>query len=1542
MLVSSFSFSFGISSLSADEGPELIGNVLVNGDEQFDSDSVANTGTNQHRWMSYPESRMVINPGNRPALGANLGLKVGIFVNGVRNLTSNTNATLMSVQMGPIGGTAANSTSRTTGWYPYKVTSNGVYANSTVSVTDYFANKDVFVRMMDVNGAAGQEMTLATGSSAISGLTWALQPDGSVLGTNTNYYLAFKLLLLNADGTIASTITPTVSGATYNVKIPFTGNSGKVAMILTTAPRTDSTAVALGRLGVVEQQGNFITLLANSKTFWDGKLGKVPAPTVWGIQAGMDPKGVTPAAHRNIFYSAWTFVIGNIIEPTPETGYNYYQVGLGKASMWTGGAAATPNSCAWESMFEIEELALVEPEIAWSAAEGFIKLINDDGTLPGECLPSQKAHMVWTCYANLADDAKLAELYPKLRAYLLWRGDNPRWIWGSHNYADEKDISFVTQWYSDVNYVIKMCEILGYTADIAMWEARKDQMAEDARVWFFTPAAGAPEGKIYNSCFPTRTGNQYHYYGDRTEDVDNYILSGLFVSDYPADMDEKLVNHYKKMHDNTKDLVGLDFFKYGDGCHIAYGLLEKSRVYPELKQMYYEFINANIRNVIRVGEFCEESRPDRLTIQGTNPTSFGANTMIDFTYMNNNVRIDSGKLVDYTIIEPDVGSVISTGDWNFDSDDIGTDDTNQTRWLSFPASRMQINPGIRPALGNNLALKVGLFINGVRNITSSANASLMNVQMGPVGGTAANSTSRTTEWFPYKLTARAVYANSTVNMTEYFVNKDIFVRMLDVSASANQEITLTSGSTAISNCTFAIQPDGTVLGTNTNTSSGNYFLAFKILVLNSDGTVKSTVTPSLNSGNNTYTAKIPVTDGTAKVAFVLTAAARAITASGDVLTRLGNETPVNFVSALANTKAYWDGKLGKVPAPTVWGIQAGMDPKGVTPESHRRMFYTAWTFVYQNIIEPTLETNYPYYQVGLGKASMWNGGHSSTPNSCAWESMFEIEELALVEPEIAWSAAEGFIKLINDDGTLAGECLPSQKAHMVWTCYTNLPDNARLAELYPKLKAYLLWRGNNPRWIWSSHNYAGEKDISFVTQWYSDVNYVIKMCEILGYTDDIAMWEARKAQMTEDSRLWFFTPQAGDPEGKIYNTYFTNTGLHYNSARPTDVDNYILSALFISDFPDDMVKKLVDHYATIHDSAKDLVGLDFFKYGDGCHIVYGLINKSSPYPYLEDMYKEFINANIRTVVKVGEFCEESRPDNYATQGTCPTSFGSSTMIDFTYINNGVRIDSGHLAAIEIPEDPNADPIRVNSVKFKMDDEYITAVELGEISLEVTIKAYRDVTIGFNPFIAVYNKTSGKLIEVAGISDYKAYELKKGDVVVLETSKVTIPEALYKRDVIVKGFVWDGDMIPLNAPTQLSDWSPKNLALNKSVAASSEQNSNGQWYYAIYAVDGNASTRWAPATVNNQWLRVDLGQVTEISRVFISWESAYARSFRIEVSTTGTADADFTTVYSTTTGPGGKQTITFAPVNARYVRLYNVNSSNSSWGASVYEFEIYSE
>ncbi len=106
----------------------------------------------------------------------------------------------------------------------------------------------------------------------------------------------------------------------------------------------------------------------------------------------------------------------------------------------------------------------------------------------------------------------------------------------------------------------------------------------------------------------------------------------------------------------------------------------------------------------------------------------------------------------------------------------------------------------------------------------------------------------------------------------------------------------------------------------------------------------------------------------------------------------------------------------------------------------------------------------------------------------------------------------------------------------------------------------------------------------------------------------------------------------------------------------------------------------------------------------------------------------------------------------------------------------------------------------------------------------------------------------------------------------------------------------------------------NIALNKPATASSQENAGTA---AANAVDGNAGTRWSSAFSDPQWLQVDLGSTQSICQVVLNWEAAYGKAFQLQTSNDGTT---WTSIYSTTTGTGGVQTLNVTG-SGRYIRLY---------------------
>ena len=123
-----------------------------------------------------------------------------------------------------------------------------------------------------------------------------------------------------------------------------------------------------------------------------------------------------------------------------------------------------------------------------------------------------------------------------------------------------------------------------------------------------------------------------------------------------------------------------------------------------------------------------------------------------------------------------------------------------------------------------------------------------------------------------------------------------------------------------------------------------------------------------------------------------------------------------------------------------------------------------------------------------------------------------------------------------------------------------------------------------------------------------------------------------------------------------------------------------------------------------------------------------------------------------------------------------------------------------------------------------------------------------------------------------------------------------------------------------------------ISQGKTATASSSESVG---FPASNAVDGNFGTRWSSAFSDPQWLQVDLGATATVSSVLIDWESAYARSFSVKTSANGSA---WTTIYSTTAGTGGRQTIT-AGGSGRYVRLETTVRA-TQWGVSLNEFQVF--
>lgn len=129
--------------------------------------------------------------------------------------------------------------------------------------------------------------------------------------------------------------------------------------------------------------------------------------------------------------------------------------------------------------------------------------------------------------------------------------------------------------------------------------------------------------------------------------------------------------------------------------------------------------------------------------------------------------------------------------------------------------------------------------------------------------------------------------------------------------------------------------------------------------------------------------------------------------------------------------------------------------------------------------------------------------------------------------------------------------------------------------------------------------------------------------------------------------------------------------------------------------------------------------------------------------------------------------------------------------------------------------------------------------------------------------------------------------------------------------------------------------PANLALNKTYAASSQQEANQA---ASKAFDEMTNTNWQAAlgsNYNGQWLEVDFGSNTTFDEVMLTEYGGRTSGFRIEYWSGGSWNIAYT---GTTIGSvSNPSTHTFAPVTGTKARIYYTSGSGTP---IMYEFNIF--
>jgi hypothetical protein len=214
------------------------------------------------------------------------------------------------------------------------------------------------------------------------------------------------------------------------------------------------------------------------------------------------------------------------------------------------------------------------------------------------------------------------------------------------------------------------------------------------------------------------------------------------------------------------------------------------------------------------------------------------------------------------------------------------------------------------------------------------------------------------------------------------------------------------------------------------------------------------------------------------------------------------------------------------------------------------------------------------------------------------------------------------------------------------------------------------------------------------------------------------------------------------------------------------------------------------------------------------------------------------------------------------------------------------------------------------------------------------------SLAFMIWLRLQNATTGKPVRPAFYSD-NFFSLLPGESRQIEIEYSADIKAADTK-LIVDG--WNAvprewkrgqwTVLPVRARNFVAPLAPAK-ATNANVLASSEESPERA---AKFVVDGDPQTRWASLRTDDQWIQLDLKTPRRISKVRLSWEVAFAKAYKLQVSDDG---RNWREVAEVTDGQGGEEVRSFPPTTARYVRMLGIKRA-SEYGYSLWEMSVLPE
>ncbi|MEI6647884.1 MAG: hypothetical protein WCP12_17740 [bacterium] len=532
-----------------------------------------------------------------------------------------------------------------TTWAPHALGFVGRYANgSEVQGQEFLADEETLVRQMRFTGQTSSFVVTGRfqGAAEVKGkrllvrngaIRYAIELDAPGTFELISPPAGFRPLTCRgvseaAWGGLASGRKP-IEGAWWSFKIdPYSYPRGCVNVVVKFAESEESDAELLSHVHGFAEARVLDAILAKRTERWDRLLQVIPEPDTTDLLKTVNPKGVTAEGIRQAYYKAWVFTIQNVI-PADKKCYPYPQLAAGKPSLWDEGEKRAPFSAAWESFLGTQFYAFIDPKTAVESFKGLMSLVDQEGMLGGESLPSRKAQTAMILYRLTGDRDLLKETYPALCRYMEWRMKISHWVYG--NFKPNplwKDAEFVFSAIIDMEHLADVATLIGKPEEAKLWQDKRAAFYKESQKWFWKTPTTPP---VQNWCGSGPVPNQQDHAAWVTT---AFYMDGMLQGDYL----KSTLAKFDKCYNTDANFAGFGMPKYPDMSYTVYGLLKQG--YPERARGLME---ACIRDIVRAGApFAEQYVGDNFRADGVRPSLFGSSMIIDFTMLMNGYKYDRG------------------------------------------------------------------------------------------------------------------------------------------------------------------------------------------------------------------------------------------------------------------------------------------------------------------------------------------------------------------------------------------------------------------------------------------------------------------------------------------------------------------------------------------------------------------------------------------------------------------------------------------------------------------------------------------------------------------------------------------------------------------------------------------------------------------------------------------------------------------------------------------------------------------------------------